>query len=135
MKRNRPPRCGVNVMELTVALALLAVALTSIAQLGVLVARDRGRARAERLATLAVHNAAEALMRRGYEELSSETIADLIGALPSDDPEVALAVTVDDASDDALRVRRITLVTTNRSRHDVRCELVIWKHAAGGGKP
>ena len=128
MRRRR----GLTVLEVTLALLVLTVAITGLAQLLATAAAHRRTSDQRRLALQEVANQAERIALWPYDELTAEKLE---GLAPSDDllaatPAAVLTATVtDEAGPPASKRVRLEVHWTNSAgAHVEPVGLTVWKH-------
>jgi Tfp pilus assembly protein PilV len=123
---------GLSVLEVTLALLVLTVAVTALAQLLAMAAAQRRASEERRLARQEVANQAERIALMSFDELTAEKLAalpasdDLLAALPAAKLQATVA---EEAGPPASKRVRLEVHWTNAAGIELEpVGLTVWKH-------
>lgn len=132
-------RRGISVLEVTLALLVLGVAITGLLQLIATAAAQRRVSETRRLAAQEVANQAERVALLSWDELTAERLAAvqpselLLASVPS--AKLQATVTAEAGPPEAKRVRIEVQWTDATGQSPAPIGLTVWKHRTPEGAP
>jgi hypothetical protein len=126
----RPIRRGLGILELTVAGILVGLLATAVLQLLVLMTNQHRSLYKRHVAIQESANVMERVSGISWDNLTSENLAQLAVSQEAQEslPDVALAIEVSEAEDDAKRVTVVIRWPDRPSRPDHTVRLVAWRY-------